>query len=216
MLGVLYLVFTNILKSNIVNYPLYLLLGLIMWNMFSRSTSNSLNAIISRRGVVSQIYFPREVLPIATCITTFIMMIFEFGAFAVFMIFFHFIPPYTIAFLPLLLVLLFALSLGISFSLSVGNVYFRDLQYIWNVILQAGFFTIPIIFSLDVYHNEAIKKILYLNPVTGIIDIAHNTMLYGTLPTANELTYTVVLSFIILFFGYAVFRKFESKTIEVL
>lgn len=61
-----------------------------------------------------------------------------------------------------------------------------------------------------------IKKALYLNPVTGIIDIAHNTVLYGNLPTVAEISYTIVLSFVVFCLGYVIFRKFESKTIEVL
>src|SRR5574337_565680 len=86
LLGVLYLVFTNIFKSQIEHYGLYLLLGIIMWNTFTRGTEISLNSITSRTGIVTQIYFPREIPAISSTITAFLMMCFEFVVFGIFMV----------------------------------------------------------------------------------------------------------------------------------
>lgn len=215
MLGVLYLVFTTLMGSKIQYYPLYLLEGMILWNMFSRSTQMSLSSFITRSGLVSKVYFPREILPIASCITSFIMMSFEFGVFGIFMAFFKFWPPTTILFLPLILVITFVVSLGISLPLSISNVYFRDMQYIWGVLLQAGFFVTPIIFSLKIY-PETIRNFLYYNPIADLIEIAHNTTLYEITPSISEILYPLLVSFLILGIGYAIFRKFENNAIELL
>lgn len=215
MLGVLYAVFTNLLGAGIKNYPLYLLLGLIMWNMYSRSTLMGLSALLSRSGIVSKIYIPREILSIASSITSSIMMLFELGAFALFMVFFQFVPPITILYLPLIFGILFILSVGVSLPLAVANIYFRDLQYIWGVILQAGFFLSPIVFTLDVYPKE-LSGLLYLNPITGLIDMAHEVTLYGVTPAFDDFLYPLVMSLIVLATGYAIFRKYESKAIELL
>lgn len=215
MLGVLYLVFSSFLGSSIQYFPLYLLLGLIMWNMFTRSTSIGLGSLLARSGLVTKVYFPREVLPIAACVTSAIMMTFEFGAFAIFMVVFQFIPPVTILYLPLLIVLLFIVSQGMAFLLSIANVYFRDMQYIWGVVLQAGFFLLPIFFTLDIY-AEDIQHILYLNPMAILLKNAHDVTLYNISPDPGQLGYPAAFAAGILVLGFVVFKHFESKVIEIL
>jgi lipopolysaccharide transport system permease protein len=215
-LGVLYVVFDTFLGGRKIPYfPLYLLLGLILWNSFSRSTLLSIMSFVSMRELLSKVYFPREILPISTTITSFIMMLFDLCAFAVFLILFNFLPPFTVVFFPILLIILFILTLGLSFMLSVGNVYFRDLEHIWGIVLQAGFFLAPIFLSMDVYPPQLLR-ILVFNPMTLMIDMAHNIVLYGHLPSIGAFGYLAVASFTILGLGYMIFRKFESKAIELL
>lgn len=215
MLSVLYIIFTNVIRSDIPYYPLYLLLGLIMWNMLTRGTSMSLTSIIARGGIITKIYFPREIPAISSCITAFIMMMFEFAVFTAFLVAFQFVPPLTIIFLPLLLIIEFVLVLGLSLPLSVLNVYFRDVQYIWAVILHAGFFLMPIIWRLDIF-PERLQMLLSLIPMTRILDIAHNVTLYNIMPSATDLTYITATSFAILALGYLIFRRFEVRVGEEL
>ena len=215
MLAVLYFVFTNIIKTNIENYPLYLLIGLIIWYMFSRATTMGLSSLIDRSSIISKIYFRREIVVISSCLTAFIMMMFEFVAFAIFVIAFQFIPPNTILLLPLLLVALFVLSLGISLILSVVTVTFRDIRFIWQVLLQAGFFLTPIIYTLELF-PENIRNILKFNPMVPIIDTAHNLVIYGVLPSFNTTAYILVSTIIIFVVGFLVFRLKEKKVVEEL
>jgi lipopolysaccharide transport system permease protein len=215
MLSVLYLVFTNVFKSQIESYPLYLLLGLITWNFFARSTGMSLNSIIGRAGIVTKIYIPREILPISACITGFIMMMLEFIIFAVFVVAFRFMPPVSIFVLPGLLLLEFVLVLGISFFLSVLNVRFRDLQSIWNLLLYAGFFFTPVFYSLNTFPSQ-VKNFLLANPMAQILEMIHNTVLYGAAPDPLALSYISIFSVVVLVVGYTVFRLYESQIVEEL
>ncbi len=215
MLSVLYIIFTNVIKSNIPYYPIYLLLGLIMWNMLTRGTSMSLISIIGRGGIITKIYFPREIPAISSCITAFIMMLFEFAVFTAFLAAFQFVPPVTILLLPILLIIEFILVLGLSLPLSVMNIYYRDVQYIWAVLLQALFFLMPIIYKLDVF-PERLQRLLSLIPMTRILDIAHNVTLHNIMPSATDLTYITATSFGILALGYLIFRRFEGRVGEEL
>ena len=86
MLTVLYLVFTNILKTDIENYAIYLLLGLVLWFFFVRATTASLASIINRGNILTKISLPREIPPISSCLTSFFMTVFEIGVFFLFMI----------------------------------------------------------------------------------------------------------------------------------
>ncbi len=216
MLGVMYFVFSYIYPSqNIKNFPLYLLLGIVMWNTYTRSTQTSLNSMVAKKGIVSKIYFPREILPLSSCIMSFIMLLFELIAFGIFMAVFNFIPPFTIVFLPLLIIILFALSLGVSFFLAVANVYFRDIQYIWAVLIHASFFIVPIFYDIQAM-PESLRNLVLLNPMAALLDLGHKTVLYGILPALSEILYPVAVSSITLVIGYFIFRKFEAKAVELL
>ena len=213
MLTVLYLVFTNLIKNSIQDYPLYLLLGLIIWYMFTRATSAGLSSLIDKAPIIQKIHFRKEIVVISSCLSAFIMMVFEFGAFVVFLVAFKFVPPLTITLLPLVLIDLFILVLGISFLLSVLNVYFRDIKFIWQVLLQAGFFLSPIIYTLDMF-PENIRTLLKLNPLVSLLDATHNLVLYNMLPNANSIFYLVGVTITIFVIGYLVFRKKERMILE--
>ena len=215
MLGILYLIFSNVFKSNIEHYPLYLLLGIIMWNYFARSTSTGLGIILARTGIVNQTYFPRAILPISSCITMFIMLGVEFVVFFGFIAGFQFLPPLTILILPILVVLLFCLTLGISFILSVMYIRFRDVQNIWAIVTYAGFFLTPVIYDMSIFPDN-IAQILLLNPMAQFLEIAHNAALYGGLPSVFAITYTAVFSVGILIVGYIIFKRYEFKVVEEL
>ncbi len=215
MLSVLYVIFTNVVKSDIPYYPLYLLLGLIMWNMLTRSTSMSLGSIISRGGIITKVYFPREIPAISACITSSIMLFFELIVFSAFLVAFQFVPPSTIALLLALLIIEFIFVLGLSLPLSILNVYFRDVQYIWALILHAGFFLMPIIYRLDIF-PETLQTVLSLIPMTKMLDMAHDVTLYNVIPPVTDWLYIVATSFAILSLGYLVFRRFEPRVGEEL
>jgi lipopolysaccharide transport system permease protein len=211
--SVLYFVFTNVFKSQIEHYPLYLFLGIITWNMFSRVTSHSLTSILSKSNIITKIYIPREIFPISTSITSFLIMCFEFLVFIGFLIYFNFIPPTTIGLLPFILIPLFILSLGISLPLSIFNIYFRDIGYIWSVFIHGGFFAMPIIYQYNIL-PENIVSYLSLIPISKIILMSHDVVLYGIQPTFNDWLYLYGTSFAILFVGYFIFKKLEKRLIE--
>lgn len=213
LLGVLYIVFTNIFRTQIEHYGLYLLLGIIMWNMFSRGTEISLSSITSRSAIITQIYFPREILAISSTLTSFIMMCFEFVVFGIFIIVFKFIPPPTIVLLPLILLLEFLLVLGFSFLLSVLNVRYKDVQFIWKVILQVGFFITPIFYKIDTL-PENIRKVIVFSPLVQIFDMAHNITIFGIIPSILSIQIAIIMTLSVLIIGYVTFKKIQKRAIE--
>jgi len=215
MLAVLYFIFTTIIRSELENYPLYLLLGLIIWYMFSRATSSGMTSLTDRAHIIQKVYFRREIVVISSSLTSFIMMLFEFAAFAFFIIVLQFVPTVTILILPPLLVILFLLTLGISFYLSILNVYFKDIKFIWQVLLQAGFFLTPIIYSLDMF-PENIQFVLRLNPLVPLLDIAHDVVLYNSLPNQSSLIYLLSSTAVIFISGYIIFNFKNKKIVEEL
>lgn len=213
MLAVLYAVFTNIFQSSIEQFPLYLLLGIVMWNMVVRGTTMGVNSIVTRGGLLTQLYLPRSIFATSSVVTAMIMLGFELIIFVIFMAIFQFVPPITILLLPLILVMMFILVLGLSLPLSVLNVYYRDVQFIWGIIIHAGFFIVPIFYTLDML-PEKVREIVLLNPMAQLIEMAHNATLYGTLPSFQDLSYTIGVILAIFFVGYIIFRRMKDRIVE--
>ena len=215
MLTVLYLVFTEIFHGTIKYYPLYLLMGLIMWNMFARGTSLGMESILTKSGLITQTYLPREVVVVSGVLTSFFMMVFELIVFSIFMGVFGLMPTITIILLPLMVVILFIFTLGFSFALSSLLVYYRDLRSIWNVILQAAFFAATIIYQITIF-PENIRHIISLNPIVPLLDISRNVTIYNKWPDGGDLTYLVAITFVALCAGYVIFKILDRRIVEEL
>ena len=212
MLIVLYFVFTNLMKWEVEHYQLFLLLGIVSWDFLAKGTGMSLNCILGKPGLVKHVYFPREVLVISSCVTALMIALLEFLVFAIFMIFFGVIPGPTVIYFPIILFIEFILILGLSFGLSVLNVYYRDVQYMWAVVLQAGFFAAPIIYPMSILPPK-VASLIMLNPVTRIIIMFRDSLLYTQLNIA-DLTYASASALILLCIGYFIFRRFEPGLAE--
>jgi len=215
LMAVLYIVFTNIFKSQIDHFGLYLLIGIIMWNMFSRGTEMAMNSILAKGTLLTHIYFPIEIPAISAVITSSLMLFFEIIVFFIFMVGFQFVPPMTILFLPLVLALEILFVLGISLPLSVLNVRYRDVQFIWKVILQVGFFVTPVFYKLDILPSN-IKSIIKYSPMVQIINMGHDFSLFNKLPSLESLEIAIFTTFMVFIFGYFIFQRAQKRVIEEL
>ena len=213
MLGVLFFVFSTMFKFEIENFPIYLLLGIICYNFFKNGTTFALNSLTNRSSLMTQIYFPRSIPGISSGITAAIMLILELVILGIFMVVLEFTPPITILILPLILALEFLLILGISLPLSVLNVKFKDTEFIWMVVVHAGFFLTPIFYQFDMLPDN-IQSILQFSPVVQIVTMAHHVVLYGVLPSINSILYAVGSTSVIMIIGYLIFRKYQSRIVE--
>lgn len=213
MLVVLYVVFTNLMRVNVEHYQLFLLMGIISWNMLSRGTTMSLSSILGKPSLVQKVYFPREVLVISSSITALLMTLLEFIVFGIFMLVFNVVPAITIVYFPLILFVEFLLILGISFGLAALNVYYRDMQYIWAVVLQAGFFASPIIYPVSII-PEKYLWIIMLNPMTRIIDMLRGAVIYSASPIFGDVIFITAAAFGVLAVGYLIFRRLEPGFAE--
>ena len=213
MLGVLFVVFSTMFKFEIPNFPIYLLVGIVCYNCFKNGTTFALNSLTNRSALMTQIYFPRAIPPISSSITAALMLILEIVVLAFFIVIFQFAPPITILLLPLVLGLLFVLVIGISLPLSVLNVKYKDTEFLWQVIVSAGFFLTPIFYQFNMM-PEQVQNVLQFSPMVQIVTMAHHVVLYGTLPTINSILFAVGSISVITIVGYLIFRKYQAKVVE--
>lgn len=213
LLGVLFFVFSTMFKFEIENFPIYLLSGIITWNFFKNGTSIALSSLTNRSALITQIYFPRSIPALSAGVTASIMLLTELAVLGIFMVVLGFIPPLTIVYLLPVLLLTFFLVVGVSLPLSVLNVKYKDVEFIWGVILQAGFFLTPIFYQFNML-PESVRNILQLNPMVQIVTMVHHVVLYGTLPTINSILYSITSISIVVILGYLIFRKLQAKIVE--
>jgi len=131
------------------------------------------------------------------------------------MLVFNVRPGITIVYAPLILLVEFVLILGLSLGLASLNVYYRDVQYIWAVFLQAGFFASPIIYPISIIPQKYFW-IIKLNPMTPIIDMLRGSVIYSTFPVLMDVAFIIVAALVILAAGYMIFLKLEPEFAEAM
>jgi len=213
MLLVLYVIFSNLMRVQVEYYQLFLLLGIILWGFLSRATTIGMFSIVGKPGMVKKIYFPRDIFVISSCITALLMTIFESLIFVMFMVLFRVPVSINLIYVPLILFCLLIISLGLSLALSALNVFYRDVQFIWQVLLQIGFYVTPILYTIDIFPKN-LQQFLLLNPIARILNSARDTIIYSTPAKAEDLLFMVVSSIFFLLVGYIIFSRFEPKFAE--
>jgi lipopolysaccharide transport system permease protein len=215
MLLVLYVVFTNLMRIQVEHYQLFLLLGIVLWNFLDRGTSMSILGIIGKPSLVQKVYFPRDILVISTCTTALMMTALEFTVFVIFMAVFRVMPGMTIAYFPILFILEFLMILGLSMALSALNVYFRDMQFIWRLIVQVGFFATPVIYPITIF-PENVRWMVMLNPMAWILTMMRDCILYRVPPEPYNLAYVALSALVALLLGYFIFDRLEPNFAEAI
>lgn len=204
---ILYLVFVKGLKigNGIPNFPIYLLLGIVMWNFFAEMTSQSLSSIVSRGDLIRKIRIPRWIIVLSSSISAVINLCLNLIVVFIFMIFSHVNFMKNGIFLPLVILELYIFSLGVSLYLSAAFVKYRDFSYIWEVVLQAGFYITPIIYPLSVVTNPSFQKIMLLNPVAQTIQDARNILVTKETLTIAEVFGSSAIRLVVLGFVFVTF-----------
>jgi ABC-2 type transport system permease protein len=216
---ILYIVFVYFLKigKDIPHYPVYLLLGIVLWNFFTEMTVQSLTSIVGRGDLIRKIRIPRWMIVFSSSISATINLFLSLIVVAVFMIVNQVPLMGSAILLPVYLVMIYVLALGCSLFLAAAYVKFRDLSYIWEVLLQAGFYATPIIYPLQMIGNDLVEKILLLNPIAQAIQGArYNVITHETLTSFNAWNgawYIILPSVltVIIFIGGLLYFRSQSK-----
>lgn len=173
MFVILYTVFVRFLKigGNIPHYPVYLLVGIVLWNFFTEITNSGVTAIVSQSELIRKLNFPKYVIILSSAVSALINLGLNLIVISIFMYFNKVEIGSGIIFVPLLLVELFLFAIAVAFILGALYVRLRDINYIWEVFAQAMFYATPIIYPVNKVGDEwpTIAKALLLNPVAQVV-----------------------------------------------
>jgi ABC-2 type transport system permease protein len=216
---ILYVVFVKFLRigSSVEHYPIYLLLGIVLWDFFNEMTSQSTTSIVGRGDLIRKIRIPRWIIIISSSLSALINLGLNLIVVAAFMIFNKVDLLETALWAPLILVEIYLFALGISLFLSAAYVKFRDVSYIWEVVLQAGFYLTPILYPLAVITNQTLQKLIMINPMAQAAqDLRYAVVTHqsATIYSVFQGGYYKFIPFVIVaivFIGGLLYFKKESK-----
>jgi ABC-2 type transport system permease protein len=216
---ILYVVFVVVfnLGKGIPHYPVYLLLGIVIWNFFNETTVQSLGSIVWRGELIRKISIPRWIIVLSSSIAALINLFLNLVVVYIFIFINHVGILETTLWLPLILLEVYIFALGFSLFLSAAYVKYRDINYIWEVVLQAGFYLTPIIYPLSRITDVTFQKLIMLNPLAQSIQDARYAVVTHKSATIYQVFnggwYAVIpfaLVLVIFLFGLRYFNK-ESK-----
>lgn len=187
MFGVLYLVFTHVIRlgNTVPHYPAYLLLGLVLWTFFIESTVSGMNAITGRGDLIRKVSIPKYTIVISTTLSALVNFCLNMVVVLIFMVLGHVDFRINILLAPLLIVELVIFSMALSFILSALFVKFRDISHIWDVILQVLFYASPIIYPLSIV-PEKFVRLVSVNPITQIFQDMRSVMISPATETTKQ------------------------------
>lgn len=212
MMCVLTAVFSFIFRFDIENYPLYLILGQILFSLMSAATSSSMTSIVDAAPLLKKIKVNRMVFPLEKVSFEVVNFVISLVAVAIVMIFFKITPSATMLALPLLLVYVVMFSLGIGLLLAALAVFFRDVVHLWGVVITAWTYATPIFYPISMLDGW-MQQVMQFNPMYHFVSYFRDIMMYSTMPGIMENALCLAGSAAILALGVFVFKKLEKKFI---
>lgn len=191
-------------------YALFVFVGMLPWQFFSTALTDAGNSLVSNANIVSKIYFPRLLMPLASIAVCFVDAAIATFIFAVAMIWFEVMPSANVVFLPFFIIWLILIILGCSVWVAALNVAYRDFRYLVPFMVQLGTYISPVGFSSSVIPEKWLW-LFYLNPMAGIIDGFRWSLLGGEQALNLHLMLpSMILTLLILIPGLIFFRRKED------
>lgn len=200
----------------IVCYPVYLFTGRLLFSFFTSSTKQALYSFRRNQAIIKKVYVPKYMYPLSSVLSNFVTFAISLLCLVCVWIFFKVtgfnggsgleINGYALLFfVPMIFLLIF--STGVGLVLSVLCVYFRDIEYIWDVLTQLLFYMVPILYHLNTIDTPWIQIVIKINPLYSMIELFRQCVLYGQMMSWKLLLYAAVVSIVTLAVGILFFNR---------
>lgn len=202
------------MPSDGIPYPLFAYAGLLPWTFFSNAITNSGNSLVGSSNLITKVYFPRMIIPMASVGSGLLDFAIAFGLFIALMFYYGVSLSINILMLPVLIVLTSLLAIGVGMWMSALNVKYRDIRYALPFLVQLGLFATPIIYPASLV-PEKYRWLLWLNPVAGQIE-AYRSAFFGKPFDWLALGISAVLTLVILFYAAFMFKRMEKSFADII
>ena len=209
--------------GKIINYPIYLLCGRLLYEFYSQATKRSMRSVTLSASVIKKVKVPKYIYPVSNTISTFITFLISLIVLVGFTMFYMLSPSernpapllsWHILLAPVPLLILFLLSTGVGLILSTLSVFFKDIEYLYDVFTLLLFYATPIIYTpgqLDV--SKPILIAFMANPLYSIVEMFRDCVLRGVMLNPNHVMYSLGFSLAMLLIGGLMFWKKQDKFI---
>jgi ABC-2 type transport system permease protein len=210
MMVVQYIVFSTIFKSDIENFPVYLLSGTIFFNFFTEAVGEGLNAIVGNASLLTKVYVPKYIYPITKVFSTSINLLISIMPLLVVMIITRQSLTRALFLFPFIIVVLLTFTIGITLILSSAMVFFRDTLFLWGILSMVWMYITPLFYPETII-AERFQIILKINPMYHIIKFVRCIVMNGISPLPEEYGICMLSAIISLLLGIFIFKKTQDK-----
>ncbi|MFQ3663580.1 MAG: ABC transporter permease [Chloroflexaceae bacterium] len=204
------LIFTLFIRvpTDGVPYPVFAYTALLVWTFFANSLTMAMPSLVNNINLVSKIYFPREILPIAANLVSIIDFAIAALTLVLLMMIYKIAIGWTIIFLPLLLIIQVMFTLGVSLAVSAINVFYRDVRFVVPLALQIWMYLSPVIYPASLV-PERIQPLYFLNPMATLIESYRRVIFFNQPPDWLYLGMTTVITVAVTIVSYRYFKRAE-------
>jgi lipopolysaccharide transport system permease protein len=189
--------------------PVFYFSGMLPWLLFANSVTTSSNSLVSNQNLITKVYFPRLVLPMAAVIAGLVDFCVSFIFLILLMAWFHVFPKLTVFFLPMFIGLALLAALAVGLWLSALNVKYRDIRYAISFVVQFWFFATPVIYPASIVRSPWKRVLLGLNPMSGVVE-GFRWCIYGRPRPGPMLAVSVLMILVLTVSGFFFFRRIEK------
>lgn len=197
-----------------IPYPIFLYVGLLPWNLFANSVMFATDSLVSNASLIKKVYFPREIFPLVCILSKTVDFILAAVVLVLFMIFYKIPVNINLLWVFPIFAIQLIFTLGLSFFTSALNLFYRDIQYLMNLVLLLWFYLTPVIYPVEMVPDKY-RFIFQLNPMSVLINAYRQVILGGSLPKLSSLVIAVGVSLIFFVLGYRVFKKLEGLFADI-
>lgn len=208
-----YLVFNLILKVTMPHYLAFIVSGVVTFNFFSQSIMEGMESIVGNWSLASKVPMPLQIFSYVGTLTNLITFAISLPVLIGASLISHVQLSLSVIVLPFYFLILFGMTYGLSFLLSVGFVFFRDLRHLMGIVMQLWFYGTPVIYR-DTMIPDSFRWILYLNPVSGIVMSIHKILVDGAWPSWKMTSLSLIWMTLILFLAAIVHKKWIMSVVE--
>jgi lipopolysaccharide transport system permease protein len=197
-----------------VPYAIFLYAGLLPWTLFANSLNSSVNALVGNAGLLTKIYFPREIFILSTILAKMIDFFLASTVFVAMMIWYKIPITWNVLwFVPIFLIqMLF--TYGLSLLVAAFNLFYRDIQYILGLLIMVWMYLTPVIYPTEMFPDRY-RFIFQLNPMAVFVNAYRQVILGGGAPNFISLGIGLLVSVVLTIIGYLVFKKLEGQFADV-
>jgi len=203
-------VFSTIFRSNVEHFPVYLMCGIVLFNYFSEATNLGMSSIVGNSALITKVYMPKVIYPLSKVLSSAINLCISFIPLMLVMIITGVPFHKSLLLLPFVVLCLLMFSMGVSLLLATMNVFFRDTQFLWGVLLTMWNFLTPVFYPESIIPAQFLT-IYHLNPMYQILYFMRSLIIGGVSPTPISYLYCMLAACIPMLLGLWVFRRNQDK-----